>query len=88
MPYLLSIPDSPKSPKSYLIITSCLALVPFARCPIYNATKAALHMFVLGLRLQMKDTNLEILECFPPTVEVRAASLFRLLKTSILGVFR
>jgi short-subunit dehydrogenase involved in D-alanine esterification of teichoic acids len=75
-PYLLSTPSSPKPVKSYLIITSCLGLVPLARCPVYCATKAALHMFILGLRQQMKDTNLEILECLPPTVEVCAAFSF------------
>lgn len=70
MPYLLSTPDSPKPAKSLLIVTSCLALVPMIRCPVYCATKAALHMFILGLRQQLKDSNVTILETLPPTVEV------------------
>jgi len=49
--------------------TSGLALVPLPRCPNYNATKAALHQFILSIRRQLQDTSVTVIELFPPAVQ-------------------
>ncbi|RZK38168.1 MAG: SDR family NAD(P)-dependent oxidoreductase [Pedobacter sp.] len=49
-------------------VTSGLAFVPYAKVPIYCATKSALHSFTLSLRHQLKDTGVTVLEIIPPAV--------------------
>lgn len=49
--------------------TSGLALVPIARCPNYNATKAALHQFILSIRRQLQGSSVKVIELFPPAVQ-------------------
>lgn len=49
--------------------TSGLALVPLPRCPNYNATKAALHQFILSIRRQLQETSVKVIELFPPAVQ-------------------
>lgn len=49
-------------------VTSGLAFVPYAKVPIYCATKSALHSFTLSLRHQLKDIGITILEIIPPAV--------------------
>ena len=48
--------------------TSGLALTPDATYPTYSASKAALHSFVLSLRHQLRNTNIQVFELLPPTV--------------------
>jgi len=49
--------------------TSGLALVALARCPNYNATKAALHQFILSIRRQLQTSSIKVIELFPPAVQ-------------------
>lgn len=50
-------------------VTSALAFVPLASTPVYCATKAALHSFTDSLRLQLKNTNVKVIELAPPAIE-------------------
>ena len=50
-------------------VTSGLAFAPFARAPIYCATKAAMHSFTLTLRHQLVDTPVRVVEIIPPAVD-------------------
>lgn len=59
-----------KSEHSGLIYTtSGLAMVPIIRCPNYCATKAALHSFILCLRVQLQQSNVKVIELYPPAVQ-------------------
>lgn len=49
-------------------VTSGLAFAPFAKVPVYCATKAALHSFTLSLRVQLAGTGVRVLEIIPPAV--------------------
>jgi len=50
-------------------VTSGLAFVPFARAPVYSATKAAMHSFTLSLRHQLAATPIAVIELAPPAVD-------------------
>ncbi|GIK07645.1 hypothetical protein Aspvir_003311 [Aspergillus viridinutans] len=66
LPFLIATRDTPTS----LIFTSSnLALVPILRCSNYCASKAALHHWILCLREQLKNTNIKVIEIFPPIVQ-------------------
>ena len=52
--------------------SSNLALVPILRCSNYCASKAALHHWILCLREQLKETNIRVIEVFPPIVEINS----------------
>ncbi|GKZ72498.1 hypothetical protein AnigIFM60653_010730 [Aspergillus niger] len=54
---------------SFIFTSSNLALVPILRCSNYCASKAALHQWVLCLREQLRDTNIRVVEIFPPIVQ-------------------
>ena len=49
-------------------VTSGLAIQPGAWVPIYSATKAAMHSFTLTMRVQLAETNVEVMEILPPAV--------------------
>jgi short-subunit dehydrogenase involved in D-alanine esterification of teichoic acids len=49
-------------------ITSALAFVPLPFTPTYSATKAALHSFSEGLRVQLAATPVQVIEVVPPPV--------------------
>ncbi|GJP98570.1 short chain dehydrogenase family protein [Aspergillus niger] len=57
------------TPTSFIYTSSNLALVPILRCSNYCASKAALHHWILCLREQLKETNIRVVEVFPPIVE-------------------
>ncbi|MEI9814860.1 MAG: SDR family oxidoreductase [Acidobacteriota bacterium] len=57
-----------QSHATVMTVSSGLAFVPFAMAPTYSATKAAIHSYSQSLRLQLKDTNVEVLELVPPYV--------------------
>ncbi|OTA55800.1 putative short-chain dehydrogenase/oxidoreductase [Hypoxylon sp. EC38] len=54
-------------------VNSAMALVPtLVRASGYNASKAALHSWVLNLRQQLKDagySGIKVVEVFPPAVQ-------------------
>ncbi len=50
-------------------VTSGLAFVPRSLMPIYCATKAALHSFTETLRVQFRNTKIEVIEIVPPIVD-------------------
>ncbi|KAI0148583.1 hypothetical protein GGR57DRAFT_474862 [Xylariaceae sp. FL1272] len=62
-----------KDKETHLVfISASLGLVPtMLRTPGYNASKAALHSFVLNLREQLKENgdNVRCIEVFPPAVQ-------------------
>ena len=58
-----------KQPKSAIInVSSGLAFMPPAWVPIYGATKAGLHSFTFGMRVQLADVGIEVIEIIPPAV--------------------
>lgn len=65
LPFLMN-----KSTETALVYTSSgLSLVPMLRCMNYCASKAALHQFVLSLRVQLLTTKVKVVELFPPAVQ-------------------
>jgi len=52
-------------------VTSGLAISPAAGSPVYCATKAGLRSYTLGLREQLKGTNIHIIEALPPVVDTQ-----------------
>ena len=64
------LPGLRKQPKATLLVTtSGLAFVPFPKGPVYGATKAFLHSWLEALRMQLRGTNIEVLELAPPYVQ-------------------
>lgn len=51
-----------------MTVSSGLAFVPLAVTPTYNATKAAIHRLTESIRLQLADTNVQVMELVPPAV--------------------
>jgi len=64
LPHLLK-----QSSATVLTVSSGLAFVPLAVTPTYSATKAAIHSWSIGLREQLKDTSVEVIEIAPPYVQ-------------------
>ena len=46
-----------------------LAVIPLPSSPNYSASKAALHHFVLSLRVQLRNSPIKVVEIFPPAVD-------------------
>jgi short-subunit dehydrogenase involved in D-alanine esterification of teichoic acids len=55
-----------------LYTSSGLAFVPLTRCPNYCATKAALHHFLMSLRVQLESSGIKVVEVIPPAVQSRS----------------
>ncbi|NUQ96533.1 MAG: SDR family NAD(P)-dependent oxidoreductase [Streptomyces sp.] len=51
-----------------LTVSSGLAFVPLPLTPTYNATKAAVHSFSEGLRVQLAGSGIQVIELVPPAV--------------------
>ncbi|KAJ5970872.1 uncharacterized protein N7479_000790 [Penicillium vulpinum] len=65
LPYLQKNPD----PTSFIFTGSNLAIVPAASLPAYSASKAALNVFTLCLREQLRHSNTKVIEISPPPVQ-------------------
>jgi uncharacterized oxidoreductase len=50
-------------------VSSALAYAPFPLSPIYSAAKAGLHAFTTCLRVQLRSTNVRVLELLPPATD-------------------
>ena len=50
-------------------VTSGLAFAPFAKIPVYSATKAFIRSFTLSLRHTLKAKNIEVIEIIPPALK-------------------
>lgn len=64
MPHLLAQPRA-----AIMTVSSGLAFVPLVRTPTYCATKAAIHSWSQSLRVQLRDTGVEVIEIAPPAVQ-------------------
>ena len=63
LPHLLGRDDA-----AVLTVSSGLAFTPLRLTPTYNATKAAVHQYSRGLRLQLAGTSVRVHELVPPAV--------------------
>jgi uncharacterized oxidoreductase len=52
-------------------VTSGLAVAPNAGSPVYCGSKAGLRSYTMGIRHQLKDTGVKVLEALPPLVDTR-----------------
>lgn len=52
-----------------MVTTSGLAFVPYPPGPVYGATKAFMHSWLDALRVQLRNTSVEVLELAPPYVQ-------------------
>lgn len=57
-----------KSLTTVMNVTSGLAFSPFAKIPVYSATKAFFRSFTLSLRHLLKAENIEVIEIIPPAL--------------------
>lgn len=66
------LPQLARNHDSVLInVSSALAFVPFPVAMTYSATKAAVHSFTEGLRVQLADTSVRVVELAPPGVRTK-----------------
>jgi len=69
------LPHLKSRPNGMIVnLSSGLAFVPFPLSPIYSAAKAGIHAFTRCLRVQLKGSNVTVVELAPPGVETK---LFR-----------
>lgn len=71
MPHLRRRPGS-----AIINVSSGLAFVPFPISPIYSAAKAAIHAYTRCLRVQLKATDITVIEIAPPLTETPLLSGF------------
>ncbi len=57
-----------KKDAAIINVSSALAFVPYPIALTYSATKAAVHSFTEGLRVQLADTSVRVIELAPPGV--------------------
>jgi uncharacterized oxidoreductase len=62
-----------QSSATVITTSSGLAFVPRYNFPTYCATKAFLHSWVQSLRVQLRNTAVEVLELIPPYVQTELA---------------
>ena len=68
------LPQLKKSKNAVLVnVSSGLAYVPFAQAPVYSGTKSALHFWTLGIRSQLRQHNIRVVELLPPVVDTPLA---------------
>lgn len=66
------IPYFVKKPLAAIVnITAGMVYVPLIRNPMYNASKAALHSFIISARKQLENTPVRLIEIAPPMVATK-----------------
>ena len=70
---------------SIIFISSGFAFVPITFFPIYAPTKAGIHSFTVALRSQLADTNINVVEVFPPYVATELDRDFKDKMVEIMG---
>lgn len=73
IPHLLSL----KKEANFMVTSSGIAFVPAGLYPVYSVTKGGVHHFMVALRQQMKETNVNIIEITPPYVQTELDSAHR-----------
>ena len=64
------LPHLKSRPNALIVnVSSGLAYIPFPLSPVYSASKAGLHAFTRCLRVQLKGSNVKVVELAPPLVE-------------------
>ncbi|MEA9414784.1 SDR family oxidoreductase [Flavobacterium sp. PL02] len=66
--HLISLFINLKSLKTVMNVTSGLSFSPYAKVPVYSATKAFFRSFTLSLRHLLKANNIEVIEIIPPAL--------------------
>jgi uncharacterized oxidoreductase len=57
------------APTTFMITSSGLGFIPVGSMfPVYCPTKAAIHLYMVGLRQALRDTNVNVIEIVPPFV--------------------
>ncbi len=65
-----ALPLLRRSPRSRVVhVGSGLGFVPYAKAPVYSATKAAVHSFTVSLRWQLAGLSVQVVEIIPPVVD-------------------
>jgi uncharacterized oxidoreductase len=64
LPQLLTAPRA-----AVLTVASGLAFVPRSLAPTYCATKAAIHSYSQTLRVQLRNTSVQVIELVPPYLQ-------------------
>ncbi len=57
-----------KSLNTIMNVTSGLSFSPYAKVPVYSATKAFFHSFTLSLQVLLQSKNIEVIEVVPPAL--------------------
>ena len=69
------LPHLKSRPNALIVnVSSGLAFIPLPLSPVYSAAKAGIHAFSRCLRVQIKGSNVAVVELAPPGVETK---LFR-----------
>ncbi len=69
------LPHLKSRPNALIVnVSSGLAYIPFPLSPIYSASKAGLHAFTRCLRVQLRGTNIIVVELAPPLVETKLSA--------------
>jgi uncharacterized oxidoreductase len=66
-----------KKTAAILNVTSGIALMPFPISPIYSASKSGLRAFTQSLRIQLKNTNIKVIELVAPGSSTALNDKFR-----------
>ena len=66
------LPALQRAPEAFILnINSGLALVPKTSSAVYCATKGGLNIFSQSLANQLENTNIKVMQAFPPLVDTR-----------------
>jgi uncharacterized oxidoreductase len=67
-----ALPLLRRAPRSRVVhVGSGLGFVPYAKAPVYSATKAAVHSFTMSLRRQLADSTVQVVEIIAPVVDTQ-----------------